>query len=373
MIKIKYLRPNYNESIVNVVNSVERYFNVKESHPTLKYLDDFLLRSNCKNVVLVLFDGLGYNILKKNKDVCPFLNKYLKRSVSSVFPTTTMAARTSIESGLNPVEHGWMGWDMYFKDFDKVITLTKNVIKGTNQKPVDYHVARTLLKYESITQKINKIDNCYAEKLTIYSNHPAEKLNRLTRKIKKITKRKEKTYTYVYYNEPDHSMHNTGTDSKETKKYLKKIDKWFSKLCSKLKDTTIIAIADHGHINTSYVTLEQYPNIMKMIDGDVSIDNRACSFRIKKEYKKEFGYAIKKILKNDFIYYTKEDMIKEKLYGNGIENKYYREGLGDYFAIGISDVSIRQFFKTKTHASSHSGLTEDEVLVPLILYSKKDS
>ena len=29
--------------------------------------------NNSKNVVLFLFDGLGYNILKENKDICPFL------------------------------------------------------------------------------------------------------------------------------------------------------------------------------------------------------------------------------------------------------------------------------------------------------------
>lgn len=369
---MKYLKPNYDESIVSVSNSIEKYFGLKNSHASLKYLDDYMNLSNTKNVVLILFDGLGYNILKKNKDICPNLNKHLKRSISSVFPTTTMAARTSIESGLNPVEHGWMGWNMYFKDFDKVITITRNVIKDTKEKPANYHVAKTLLKYESVVEKINKLDDCYAEKISVYSNHPNESLNKALRKIKKIHRKKEKTYTYFYYNEPDHSMHKTGTSSKETKEYLEKIDKWFGKLCKKLKDTLVIALADHGHINIKTITLEDYPNIMKMLDGDVSIDSRACSFRIKKEYKKEFSHAIKKILKDDFLYYTKEEMKKEKLYGTGVENKYFDDGLGDYFVVGISDVSIRQSSKNNLNVSSHSGLTEDEMLVPLILYNTKN-
>lgn len=367
---MKYLKPNYDESIVSVSNSILKYFNAGCKHNSLKYLDDYISQSKPKNIVLVLFDGLGYNILRRNKDICPVLNKYLKQSVSSVFPTTTMAARTSIESGLNPVEHGWMGWDMYFKDFNEVITLTRNVIKGTNKKPADYHVAKTLLKYESVIDKINKKDNCYAKKLSVYSNHPNESLDKLIRKIKKITKRKEKTYTYIYYNEPDHVMHKTGTCSNETRKYLIKIDKWFRKLCSKLKDTLVIAIADHGHINTTHIKLNEHPNIMKMLDGDISIDNRACSFRVKKEYKKEFLYKLKKLLKDDFVYYTKDEVIKEKLYGSGIENKYFRDGLGDYLAVGINNVSLRQDDKSSLNASSHSGLTEDEMLVPLIICSK---
>ena len=75
---MKFLKPDYDKSIVSVSNSVLKYFKVKCNHNSLKYLDDYLLLSKPKNVVLVLFDGLGYNILKRNKEACPFLYKYLK-------------------------------------------------------------------------------------------------------------------------------------------------------------------------------------------------------------------------------------------------------------------------------------------------------
>ncbi len=367
---MKYVKPDYDHSIVSVVNSIEKYFGILESHKSLSSLDEYFLKTNCKNVVLILFDGLGFNLLKRNQNSCPFLNKYLKEGISTVFPSTTMAARTSIESGLYPIEHGWMGWDMYFKDFDEVITLTKNVIRGTNNKAARYHVAKTLLNYESIVDKINKLDNCFAKKLTIYSNHKHESFNKLSRKIKRITKKKERTYTYVYCNEPDHVLHKTGSFSLDTKKWLKKIDRWFSKLCSKLNHTVIIVLADHGHINNKYITLEDYPEIMKMLKSDIAIDNRACSFRVKEEYKNQFSKDIQKILKDDFLFLTKEDILKEKYYGDALENKYFQDGLGDFFAIGISDVSIRQNSKNSSYISSHSGLTEEEMLVPLILYSK---
>ena len=40
------------------------------------------------------------------------------KSITSVFPPTTTAATTSMLSGLNPNEHGWLGWDLYFKKED---------------------------------------------------------------------------------------------------------------------------------------------------------------------------------------------------------------------------------------------------------------
>lgn len=364
---MQYRYPDYEKGLVNLMSSIMNDFHISSKHASLKMVDE-ILQKKYKNIVLVLFDGLGYNILKRNKDVCPFLNKYLQTSLSSVFPSTTMAARTTVESGLNPVEHGWLGWDMYFKKFDAVITLTRNYIKGTKSKPAPYHVAKTLLKYESIVEKIEKQTGCHSEKITIYSDRKNESFKKARRKIKRITKNHLRNYIYFYLNEPDHTEHKYGTDSKETKKVLKRLDKEFQKLCASLKDTLILAIADHGHLNCNYITLSDYPAIIKMLDGNISIDNRACSFRIKKEYLAVFPKKIKEVLKEDFILMSKDEIIEKKLYGYGKENAYYRDGLGDYFAIGIRNKAIRYDGNTKMHKSSHSGLTDEEMLVPLVIY-----
>lgn len=366
---MKNIFPDYNNGLVNVISSIEKYFGVKNINPQLKELDKILNSTSKRNVVLVLFDGLGYNILKKNEKYCPFLNKYLVKSISSCFPSTTMAARTTIESGLCPIEHGWLGWDMYFKKFDKVITLARNYVKGTKEKITDYNIAHTLLKYEPVIDKVSKKSNQLGSKVTYYSNKgPSIKVAR--KKIKNITKNGLRNYIYFYCNEPDHTLHRYGCDSKRAVRVLKKLDKNFKKLCNSLKDTLVIALADHGHLNIEYLTLTDYPNIIKMLDGDVSIDIRACSFRVKKEYIKTFPYELKKVLKDNFIIMSKEDIKDKKLYGFGKENKYFKDGLGDYFAISVSNKAIRYDNFCHMHKSAHSGITEDEMIVPLIIYYK---
>lgn len=369
---MKCCYPDYENSLVNVMSSITSYFNIKTNHNTNKKLDQILKNNKYKNIVLVLFDGLGFNILKRNKDICPNLNEYLTGSISSVFPSTTMAARTTVESGLNPIEHGWLGWDMYFKDFDEVITLTRNVIKGTNTPPASFHVAKTYLKYESIVDKINKKENCTAKKVTVYSDRKNESFRKARKLIKKSLDNNFNNYIYFYSNEPDHTFHKNGTDSKKARKVLKKLDKEFKKLYEFLPpDTLLLTLADHGHLNCEYVTLSDYPNIMKMLKGNVSIDNRACSFRVKDEYKKVFYKELKEVLKDDFIILTKDIVVEKKLYGYGRENKYFKDGLGDFFAIGISNKAIRYDDNVKMHKSSHSGICEDEMLVPLIIKEKK--
>ena len=52
------------------------------------------------------------------------------KEITTVFPATTTAATTSIATGLNPVEHGWLGWNMYIEPIDETITLFRNCEKG---------------------------------------------------------------------------------------------------------------------------------------------------------------------------------------------------------------------------------------------------
>lgn len=108
-----------------------------------------------------------------------------------------------------------------------------------------------------------------------------------------------------------------------------------------------------------------------MLDAKLSIDDRATSFKVKTAYKKAFDHEIKSIIKDDFILMSKEDVIKHKLYGDGKENKYFRDGLGDYFAIGIGNKAIRYDDTSNQHKPAHSGLTADEMLVPLIIVDRK--
>lgn len=360
--------PNYNEGLVNVISSIKKYYGIKTKHNSLKCLDDILKEKRSKNIVLVLFDGLGYNILKRNKRLCPTLNKYLVRSISSTFPSTTMTARTTIESGLNPIEHGWLGWDMYFKKFDKVITLSKNYTADKKEVITDYNIAKTFLKYKSVVSMVDEKEGFKGSKINVYMGSKKDSLKNAINKIKNICSNNSNNYIYLYIDEPDHTFHKAGVNSIRSKYKLFCLDRKFKKLCKSLDDTTIIALADHGHINVEYITLSNYPDIIKMLDGSPSIDKRACSFRVKKGYKNTFKKELKKILKDDFIILSSKEVDEQKLFGEGVKNKYYADALGDFFVISISNKSIRLNKKVHMHKSSHSGLTLDEMLVPLIIY-----
>ena len=70
---------------------------------------DNLLKKDYKNIVVLLLDGLGTCIMESNLKEDGFLRTHFIESISTVFPPTTVAATTSVMSGLQPIEHAWLG------------------------------------------------------------------------------------------------------------------------------------------------------------------------------------------------------------------------------------------------------------------------
>ena len=63
-----------------------------------------------RQVVLLVIDGLGWHQLQKNILHCPTLSSMQGASITTVAPTTTVSALTSITTGLAPAEHGLVGY-----------------------------------------------------------------------------------------------------------------------------------------------------------------------------------------------------------------------------------------------------------------------
>ena len=100
--------PNYNRSILSISSSILNKFNVDVEYPTLTELDEYL-KKDYQNIVFLILDCLGMSILENNLEEHSFLRKNLKTNITTVFPSTTVAATTAFHSGKSPLENGWTG------------------------------------------------------------------------------------------------------------------------------------------------------------------------------------------------------------------------------------------------------------------------
>ena len=363
------LKNNYNECITNLACSIRKYFGLNYNHNTLNYIDKILDERNPRNVVVILFDGMGSNILDKVLTSNSFFIKNRIKTITTVFPATTVAATTSIRTGLNPSETGMLGWNMYYKDIDKTITTFFNYEKGDPQrKPLKEAAVykQKNMKEQTIVEEINNGKLYKGYELFPFGEDPYSDFDEMINKIEKLCKQKGKKYIYAYDEEPDHAMHEFGCDNKSVYDLIRYRNIMVEKLSKKLKDTLIVVIADHGHINVENIFLNDYPKIKNMLLRTTSLETRAVNLFVKDEYKDEFAKIFNDNFKDDFELCSKQNVIDSKLFGDGVENEIFRDALGDYIAIAKNNKNLIDD-GDEILKSQHAGYTDDEINIPLIV------
>lgn len=366
------VKNNYNECLTNLACSIRKYFGLEYKHNTLDYIDKVLEEKKPKNIVTILCDGMGSNIMDRMLEKDSFLIKNRIKAITSVFPATTVAATTSMMTGLNPVETAMLGWDMYYKDIDKTITTFLNSEKGDKefkplQEAIDYNKNNMITK--SIMDEINEKTNYKGYTLFPFGDNHYNDLDDMYNIIEEKCNEDGMKYIYAYDTDPDSTMHELGCDCNEVKDIIIDINKRIELLSSKVKDTIIFVVADHGHKNVNNIDLNDYPDIVDCLKRNTSIEARAVNFFIKDDKKEEFVNLFNKYFKADFDLYDKEDIINSKLFGDGKENPIFRDALGDYLAIAKTDKTLL-YGGSEVLKSQHAGYTDDEIYVPLIMIDK---
>ena len=357
--------PHYEKCLTEMANSILKRFGVPPVGPTLP-LADMLLEKHHRNTVVFLLDGMGKSVLEGNLEEGGFLRSHLVDTYYSVFPPTTVVATTSLLTGLDPCGHSWLGWDCYYPDIDKNVTVYPNTIQGTKEPAADYPVAETICPYKSILERINEAGGmaCYASP---YVEPYPNTWKRIIDRVHELCELPGEKYIYAYWEEPDHTMHNSGCFSKSTRRVLRRIESRLVELAEKLTDTQIIITADHGHINSRGVALESYPQITDCLIRMPSIEPRALNLFVKPGRESEFEHLFMDAFGEDYILMSREEVLKQKLFGKSEEHGQFRRMLGDYMGIAVSDLTIYRIEKDAAkHIGVHAGLTVDEMVIPLI-------
>ena len=373
----KISKPNFNHSTLSMMNSILKTYGYKNEYQSLAILDK-VLEKKYKNIVLFILDGLG-NISLEKTSKNGFFNQNKLDVISSVFPSTTVAAINTISTAVPPVVHGWLGWTSYFKEVDHTIELFMNKYVGTDE-PVNFNY-RELIKYKNIFTKIKEVSDVECNYLcpdmitTTMDDANNVKYKNLKNGCKELVNilnnQNKNTFTYFYHHLPDSLMHVKGVDSLSVKLNILKIQGIIQTTFKKLsKDTLFIITADHGLINVkNWIHLAEDVDLYRMLKRRTSIEGRATAFFIKDKYKNEFPKVFMEKYGNDFILKTHQEVIDEKIFGDGNPHPKFEDFIGDYLAISISDRCLHYGKKPKKEIfkASHAGYTKEETEIPLII------
>lgn len=368
---------NYNECITNVACSVLKYFDCKYYHQTIPALDEILNKKKPKNVILMLFDGLGSKMLEQSLEKSSFLIKNKIKDITSVFPSTTASSTLSVQTGLNPSEHGWLGWSNYISPLNSIMYLFWESEKGQREKREDFiKIKEELLSPKRLVDIIKEKGNdTYS--ISPYDEYKYKGLSQMFNIIREKLELKngKKKFMYVYNPEPDSTMHRMGWDSNEAKDLIiernNALEEFYNKHLD--KETIIIIVADHGHINAENLYLKDYPDIKELMETSIFGEDRCPMFKIKGGKKEKFKELFENYFGKYFYLFSKEEIRNRKIFGDISyqENKLFDSSLGDFIAINKGNENKVILDETDFAMDSvHGGNSDNEVYIPLILLGK---
>lgn len=378
-------KPDYQNSIVNLMSSIAGAFGKKSEYQELKQLPSKELKDS-KNIVLMVLDGLGYNyLINKN----PVLNKNLRGKITSVFPPTTASAITTFVTGTAPQQHAFTGWFMLLKELGVVAKILPFSPRIGGSDFTHYEIkVEEILDVKSFSEKLGASSYIVQHKKitnSSFSKANSKKSKRFayttfngflkqTKKI--INSHNQRKYIYAYWSEFDSISHEYGTNSKKAEKHFWEIDKKITAFVKSIKstNTTLIITADHGFVDTPrerIIQLENHPKLRECLTLPLCGDSRTVYCYVHPTKTKQFETYARTKLSKVCKSYKSQELIKKGYFGLFEPNPKLIDRIGDYILIMkenyvFKDNILKQ--KKKFHIGRHSGMSEDEMFVPLIVF-----
>lgn len=359
--------PDYENCIAGLSCSLLRFFGAElpAGGKTLP-LADGILEGEGRSAVLLLLDGMGMNVMRAHLAEGGFFRSSLAGEYSSVFPPTTVAATTSLLSGLTPNAHARLGWTGYFPSLDQNIEIFSGKIADGGEGP-GYNAADRFLPYVSILERMRAAGvraHCASSYLPPYPQTFADLCDAVRGMVRGEG---GKCFVYAYWPQPDGVMHTYGTYSEEAAAALREIEREAEKLCGDLQDALVLATADHGMIDAEErLCIADYADIVRLLRRMPSVEPRALNLFAQEGAAEELRAAFAGRFP-DFVLYSKEELLQSGLLGDMRDHPLLCEALGDLFAVAAGE---RALFNTRESAQKfvgvHAGLTEEELRIPLL-------
>jgi len=384
----KVFLPEYNgTSIVNIPNSILQLFGVKAPFSPLKKQIFSLEKYKEKSkVVLFLFDSLGYNRLKKLGS----LKDFNVSPITSVFPSTTVAALTSLYTGVPPSAHGMVGYRLFLKEFGVIANMIKLSPVGFKERdklldaglnPARFLPVKTIFEI----LKTKNISSYAFTKMQYYESGlsalmlkgarivPYINIVDLLINVRKILERTSgKVFITAYIDDFDTAAHYYGTETEEeqitTDIFLENLEKIF--IADTVENVLVLLTSDHGQMpapSSSKVDIKKQKWLFNRLIMPPIGEFRATYLNFRNGELEEIGDRMRREFAGKFIILKKDRAIELGLFGMGQMNQKTRDRLGDIIMVSKGTNFLSYPYGEFELKARHGGLNENEIRVPFVI------
>ncbi len=334
-------------------------------------------------VVLLVIDGLGDRFLVECGQGSALL-AHRRGTLSSVFPSTTASAMTTLYTGVAPAAHGLNGWFIHDARFGGVLAPLPLMHRGGG--PVEaFRLLPRLCPQPSMFKGAKRRSSMVAPQEIAFSRfsqrngkgaqvRPYAGLADLGETIiDEVTRLGRRGgFVHAYYPVFDALSHLYGCRSAAAIDRFWRIDALFAQLCERLRGSgaTIVVTADHGFIDSApEQQLKLEPAVAAMLAAPLFGERRLAFCAVRPGAVNEFEAWARSELPGKAVMVRGTDCIDAGLFGPGRPNPRLRERVGSHALLmepGWTVIDEVQDEVPHSMIGVHGGLTADEMRVPLI-------
>ncbi len=320
-------------------------------------------------VVLFVIDGLGWELLRDREHLAPNLAAMAGQPITSVVPTTTSAALTSISTGCPPGEHGMVGYRIRIGG-ETLNLLTWMTAAGPAQKrlrPSD--IQRLPAFLDKAPPVVNKAE--FARTAFTEAHHAGvdfvgyRTTSAMVSEVERLVRCGER-FVYTYYDGLDKIGHEFGFGDHFDRE-LVACDRLVGDLLDALPPTaSLLVTADHGQVHSGDDVVEMPVEVARHVQAYSGEDRFRWLHAAPGHEHKLHDAALEHFGELAWVR-TRQEAIDEGWFGARVSS----EVASRYGDVVLAAKATTAFISPDDPGSArlvgrHGSLTPAEMLVPLL-------
>ena len=383
------LRPAADDlNIVDLANAIARLAGSRRAMTSAGAEAIVRMIGPADHLVFVAADGFGAGLLE-SLDPEGLVRPKRAATLRTVFPSTTASAFTSLATGEWPGRHGAVGWYTYLPHIETVGTIIPFVRSADGTPlaelglPVEKAFPAASLFAGVDSQVLSLLPETISDStfsMYVTGGTPRQGYRSFAEVIDVIASRIRKaagpTYTYLYLPHVDAAGHEVGFSDPRTLRSARSVLDLLNELAQEMKGRArVVLTADHGGLDAGADQIHLMhagDSLINMLAREPSGDSRVVYFHVRDRNESEFEATFHDRFGERFLLVKVEDAEEMELFGPGRLSCETRTRLGTFIALSCgADVLVyewpRRSGRGAPHVGYHSGLSEAEMLVPLVV------
>ncbi len=390
----------------NLPASICAWFGIPRLSGSQPLWDDLLdeFPGPFQNIVVLVVDGWGW--LQFEKVLFPeeeraaghaawtrLLPDGVLAALTSVVPSTTSAALTSLWTGVGPSQHGILGYEMWMKEYG----LIANTIFHS---PASFNADTGSLKKagfqpESFLPVPTLGPHLAAHHINPFSFQPSgiarsglslmhmPQVNIIPYRTQSDlwvsllalleSRKNERNYAYLYWGDLDELAHRYGPQDERVLLEFASFSMVLERFLVSLKHrgrgkTLFLMVSDHGQVYTPRLPLyelKNHPGLYECLVMPPSGESRFSYLYARRGREEQIQEYIARNFAGQFLLLPSDEVLRLGVLGEGMPYARSAERIGDTILAAQGDAFLWWADKENPLSGRHGGLSAEEMLVPL--------